>query len=203
MSPSRGHALHGRTQPHASPSGHGHTSTAPPRASMGGKEGGKEAAGSQPVLDAGPSGSPGQGSRLLPALGLTCSIFTGGGTGLWGWIRPPVEATGPWQPGLLRGVLGGRGTLSSPRAVPGGVTQSHPGRGTVPLSLLSPGPTAVQLREQTCSRRPRGAQGILEGAQRESRRPASEPKQGPAWSWGRGPGLEGSPSNQETSLGFE
>lgn len=127
----------------------------------------------------------------------------GVGTGLWGWIRPPVEATGPWQPGLLRGVLGGRGTLSSPRAVPGGLTQSHPGRGTVPLSLLSPGPTAVQLREQTCSRRPRGAQGILEGAQRESRRPASEPKQGPAWSWGRGPGLEGSPSNQETSLGFE
>lgn len=72
------------------------------------------------------------------------------------------------------------------RGVSGGVTQSHPGRGTVPLSLLSPGPTAVQLREQTCSRRPRGAQGILEGAQWESRRPASEPKQGPAWSWGRG-----------------
>lgn len=53
--------------------------------------------------------------RVSPAASLQ-----GVGTGLQGWSRPPAEVAGPWQPRLLRGALGGQGTLSSPRVVPGG-----------------------------------------------------------------------------------
>ena len=105
--PSGGHSLHGRTQPHASTSGHGHTSAAPPHASML-SQGGEEATGFKLVLDAGPSGSPGQGSRLLPAQGLACSIFTGG------WGQDCRAGADPQQKSL------DHGTLSSPRVVPGG-----------------------------------------------------------------------------------
>lgn len=98
-------------------SGHGHVSATPPCASML-SQGGKEAAGSKPVLDAGPAGSPAQGSRLLPARGLACSIFTG--------LQGYRAGAGPQQKPLTmatraaEGALGGRGTLSSPRVVPGG-----------------------------------------------------------------------------------
>ena len=66
-------------------------SAAPPHASMLSQDG-EEATGSKPVLDAGPSGSPGQGSRLLPAQGLTCSIFTGGGDRTAGLEQAPSRS---------------------------------------------------------------------------------------------------------------
>ena len=76
---------------------------------------GEEATGSKPVLDAGPSGSPGQGSCLLPAQGLTCSIFTGGGDRTAGLEQAPSRSR--WT---MATRAADQGTLSSPRVVPGG-----------------------------------------------------------------------------------
>ena len=143
--PSGGHSLHGRTQPHTSTSGHGHTSAAPPHASMLSQDG-EEATGSKRCWTLGPRARQDKEAACSQPRVSPAASLQGVGTGLQGWSRRPAEVAGPWQPGLLTRAPSLLPEWSQ-EGIPGGVTQSHPGRGTLPLSLLSPGPTMVQLRE--------------------------------------------------------
>ena len=119
MRPSGGHSFHGRTQPHTSTSGHDHTSMAPPHTSMLSQDG-KEATGSKRCWTLGPRARQDKEAACSQPRVSPAASLQGVRIGLQGWSRPPAEVAGPWQPGLLRGALGGQGTLSSPRVVPGG-----------------------------------------------------------------------------------